>query len=228
MLSIVIPALNEASQIVAALAAARAAAPAAELIVVDGGSSDGTPALAAPYARVVAASRGRARQMNAGAAQARGETLLFLHADTRLPPGAVAAIAAALADERVVGGAFALRFDEDNWLYRCIAGSTNLRSRAGRSFTGDQAIFVRASIFRALGGYADVPLMEDLELCARLRRAGAVRLLAPPVLVSARRHRTHGPLRVVAWGWALQTLYTLGTPEHVLHRMYYGRSPSKT
>jgi rSAM/selenodomain-associated transferase 2 len=228
MLSVVIPVLNEAAQIGAALEATRAAAPAAELIVVDGGSSDGTPSLAAPYARVVRAPRGRARQMNAGAAQACGDALLFLHADTRLPAGAVAAITAALDDQRVVGGAFALRFDESGWLYRCIAGSTNLRSRARRSFTGDQAIFVRASVFRAIGGYADVPLMEDLELCARLRRAGALRLLASPVVVSARRHRAHGPLRVVVWGWALQTLYALGTPEHVLHRLYYGRSPRKT
>src|SRR5215210_8394725 len=118
MLSIIIPTLNEAPQIVATLVAARAVAPAAELIVADGGSADGTPALAAQYATVIAAPRGRARQMNAGAAHARGDVLLFLHADTRLPPDADAAITAALRDARVVGGGFGLAFDEPGWLYR--------------------------------------------------------------------------------------------------------------
>jgi rSAM/selenodomain-associated transferase 2 len=225
MLSIIIPTLNEATQIVEALAAARAAAPAVELIVADGGSADGTPALAAPHAHVVAAPRGRARQMNAGAAQAHGDVLLFLHADTRLPPGAGAAIAAALRDARVVGGAFALRFDEPGWLYRLIAWSTTLRSHTRRSFTGDQAIFVRAAMFRTLGGYADIPLMEDVELCRRLRTIGDLRTLTPPALVSARRHRTYGPVRVVVTGWVYQALYALGMPPFGLHRLYYRRPP---
>lgn len=225
MLSIIIPTLDEAAQIVAALAAARVAAPAAELIVADGGSADGTPELAAPLARVVGARRGRARQMNAGAALAGGDVLLFLHADTRLPPGAAAAIEAALRDRRVVGGGFAVRFDEPGPLYRAIGWSTTLRSRWRRSFTGDQAIFARAAVFGALGGYADVALMEDLELCRRLRAVGALRALTPPALVSARRHRRYGPLRVLVTGWAYQILYGLGMPEFALHRLYYGRMP---
>jgi rSAM/selenodomain-associated transferase 2 len=225
MLSIIIPVLNEANQIVETLAAARAVAPEAEIIVADGGSVDGTADLAAHAARVVHAPRGRARQMNAGAAVAHGDLLLFLHADTRLPAGAPAAIAAALRDQKVVGGAFALCFDEPGRLYDLIARTTNWRSLARRSFTGDQAIFLRAGVFRALGGYADVPLMEDLELSARMRQAGEVCLLRPAVLVSARRHRAYGPLRVVAWGWIIQALYALGMPERMLHRLYYGRTP---
>jgi rSAM/selenodomain-associated transferase 2 len=225
MLSIIIPTLNEAGQIVAALEAARAAAPSAELIVADGGSADATRELAAPLARVVSARRGRAHQMNAGAAQAIGDVLLFLHADTRLPPGATAAIEAALCDSAVTGGGFALRFDEPGLLYGAIGWSTTLRSRWRRSFTGDQVIFVRAGVFRALGGYAAVPLMEDLELCRRLRGAGELRTLTPPVLVSARRHRRYGPLRVLVTGWAYQLLYALGMPEFALHRLYYGRMP---
>lgn len=225
LLSIVVPALNEAAQIAEALRAAQAAAPGAELIVADGGSADDTAALAAPHARVVQSRRGRARQMNAGAAQASGEVLLFLHADTRLPAGAPAAIAEALRDPRVVGGGFALRFDEPGALYMLIAWSTSMRSRIARGFTGDQAIFVRAAAFRALGGYADIALMEDIELCRRLRAAGALRVLTPPVLVSARRHRKHGPLKVLVTGWFLQILYRLGMPEFALHRLYYGRPP---
>jgi rSAM/selenodomain-associated transferase 2 len=224
-LSIIIPTLNEAGQIEAALRSARAACPGAELIVADGGSDDQTSALAAPLARVVVARRGRARQMNAGAAAATGDVLLFLHADTRLPAGAGAAIAGALRDPRVVGGGFALRFDAPGALYDLIAWSTTLRSRLRRSFTGDQAIFARAAVFRALGGYADIPLMEDIEFCRRLRAVGAVRTLTPPVLVSARRHRAHGPLRVVITGWAYQVLYALGMPPFGLHRLYYGRPP---
>jgi rSAM/selenodomain-associated transferase 2 len=225
MLTVIIPTLNESAQIVAALEAARAAVPDAELIVADGGSADGTPELAAPYAVVIQAPRGRARQMNAGAARASGEVLLFLHADTRLPPGAAAAIAAALRDPRAIGGGFGLTFDEPGWLYRLIAWSTTVRSRTRQVFTGDQAIFVRAATFRAIGCYADIPLMEDLELCRRVRTAGELRVLAPPVLVSARRHRTHGPLRALLTGWAYQILYALGMPPFGLHRLYYGRPP---
>jgi rSAM/selenodomain-associated transferase 2 len=227
MLSIVIPTLNEAAQIVAVLDGLRALAPEAEVIVADGGSSDGTPELAAPYARVIAAPRGRARQMNAGAARASGEVLLFLHADTRLPAAAPSAVEAALRDRRVVGGGFALRFDEPGPIYEVMAWSTTMRSRVRRAFTGDQAIFVRAELFRAIGGYADIPLMEDVELCRRLRAAGALRTLTPPVLVSARRHRRHGPLRVLVTGWVYQALYALGMPPFGLHRLYYGRPPEQ-
>jgi hypothetical protein len=107
------------------------------------------------------------------APRATGDTLLFLHADTRLPPVARGAIEAALRDPQVAGGGFALRFDEQGWLYWLIGWSTSLRSQARHAFTGDQAIFVRADAFRALGGYADIPLMEDIEFCRRLRVAAS-------------------------------------------------------
>ncbi|MBC8164208.1 MAG: TIGR04283 family arsenosugar biosynthesis glycosyltransferase, partial [Roseiflexaceae bacterium] len=196
-----------------------------EIIVADGGSTDATVALASPFARVVHAPRGRARQMNAGAFQAQGDVLLFLHADTRLPPHAGERIALALRDPAVVAGGWALRFDAPGWLYELIARSTNLRSRLRHIFTGDQAIFVRADVFHALGGFADIPLMEDLEIWARLGAAGCVALLTPPVLVSARRHRRYGPLRVLATGWLYQLLYALGMPPFGLYRLYYGRPP---
>lgn len=225
MLSIIVPTLNEAAQITEALAAARNAAPHAEIIVADGGSSDDTVTLAAQLAQIVYAPRGRARQMNAGAQHAQGEILLFLHADTRLPTNAVERITDVLADSRVVGGGFALRFDAQGWMYEIIARSTNLRSRLRQVFTGDQAIFVRASVFRKIGGFADIPLMEDLEIWKRLADAGQISLTTPPVLVSARRHRRFGPLRVLITGWLYQTLYAIGVPPFALHRFYYGRPP---
>lgn len=225
MLSIVIPTLNEAAQVVETLTHLRSLAPNAELIVVDGGSADQTPERARPFARVIASRKGRARQMNTGAAAAHGDVLLFLHVDTRLPTGALSIIDCTLRDPHVVGGAFALCFDEPGRLYRVIAWSTNVRSHIRRVATGDQAIFVRTTVFRAIGGYADIPLMEDLELWKRLPKAGAVRFIAPPVLVSARRHRKYGPLRVVVTGWIFQILYAFGMPEFALHRLYYGRLP---
>ncbi len=225
MTSIIIPTLNEAAQIEAVLVSARAIFPHAEIIVADGGSTDATAALAAPHAQVIAAPRGRARQMNAGAAVARGDVLLFLHADTRLPHNAAGVIAAALHAPDVVAGGFALRFDAVGLVYELIARSTNLRSRLRHIFTGDQAIFVRTDVFRAIGGFADIPLMEDLEVWPRLRKVGRVSMLTPPVLVSARRHRKYGPLRVLVTGWVYQILYALGMPPFGLHRLYYGRVP---
>jgi rSAM/selenodomain-associated transferase 2 len=226
-ISVIIPTLNEAGQIVAALQAARAAVPGAEFVVADCGSADGTAALAAPFAQVVQTRKGRARQMNGGAALASGDILLFLHADTRLPANAGAQIAAAMADPAVAGGAFAMRFDAEGWPYRMMEWSTTRRSHWRKIFTGDQAIFVRATVFRRLGGYADIALMEDWEFSERLRAAGVAITLTPPVLVSARRHRRIGPLRVLVSGWALQILYWLGFPPFALHRLYYGRMPGE-
>ncbi|MDZ4720396.1 MAG: TIGR04283 family arsenosugar biosynthesis glycosyltransferase [Roseiflexaceae bacterium] len=225
MLSIIIPTLNEATQIEQALAAVRAIAPDAELIIADGGSSDETANLASGLAQIVPSRRGRARQMNAGAAIATGDVLLFLHADTRLPDDAQAAITEALADPRVVAGGFGLQFDQPGWFYSIMAWSTTLRSHVCQSFTGDQAIFVRSKAFRALDGYADIPLMEDVEVCRRLRKVGRLRALTPPVLVSARRHRRYGPVRVLLTGWLYQILYALGMPPFGLHRLYYGHPP---
>lgn len=225
MLTIIIPTLNEAANIADALAAVRARSPDAEIIVVDGGSDDQTATLAAPFAQVIESRRGRARQMNAGAAHAQGEALLFLHADTRLAYGAAETIAAALSAPDSVGGGFALRFDQPGMIYQVIARSTNLRSRMRRIYTGDQAIFVRTSVFRAIGGFADIPLMEDLEIWQRLHQVGEIVLLTPPVLVSARRHRKYGPLRVLATGWLYQILYAFGLPPFALHRLYYGKVP---
>ena len=220
--SIIMPVLNEEAVLEEQLAqlVAQCAAHDCELIIVDGGSHDETVAIAERYGRVIATARGRATQMNAGASAAMGDVLIFLHADTRLPGAAFTAIERALVAPRVVGGAFRVRFNCDGWPYRFVAFCTNLRSRLRASFTGDQAYFMRSDSFRAVGGYPDQPLMEDLEIMTRLRRAGKVVLLPQYVITSARRHEQIGLLRSVLFMWYLRALYRLGISPARLQQMY--------
>jgi rSAM/selenodomain-associated transferase 2 len=218
--SIVVPALDEAGQIAAALASARGPR-VAEVIVVDGGSADDTVAIArATGAAVLAAGRGRARQMNAGAAAALGDILLFLHADTRLPPGFDAEVAAALADPTVVGGRFDLRLEPATPFLDLTAALINLRSRLTRIATGDQALFVRRDVFAAMGGFADLPLMEDVAFTRALKRRGGIACLRARVVTSSRRWQRDGPLRTVLLMWWLRFLFWCGVPAERLKRSY--------
>ncbi len=191
-----------------------------ELLIVDGGSQDQTVAIAERYGHVIRAARGRAAQMNAGAVAANGQVFLFLHADTQLPPDAFLAIEHALQTPDVVGGAFKICFNCDQWSYRIVAWVTNLRSRLRKSFTGDQAYFIRASSFRAIGGYPEQLLMEDLEIVVRLKAIGGFVLLPQYVITSARRHTRLGLLPSVLFMWYLRVLYTFGTSPARLQRMY--------
>ncbi len=213
------PVLEEELLIAHTLEHTRAVAGDCEIIVVDGGSRDRTPALARQYAPVVSAQRGRSIQMNAGAQLAHGNVLLFQHADTLLPPGALDLVRAALADPLVAGGAFALRFDQPGWAYERMGHDTTGRS-AGGSYTGDQCIFVRRDRFWQLGGYPPIAIMEDLELSHTMRRMAQVRLIPTPVMTSARRHRQCGLLNVLLLCWRIRLLYALGVPADVLKRMY--------
>ena len=218
-LSIIVPTLNEAEQILATLAAA--AAPGVEVIVADGGSADATVDLArAAGAHVISANRGRARQMNAGAAAASGEVLLFLHADTRLPPGFDAAVATALADPAVVGGRFDVRLEPSTLWLDMVAALINRRSRWSRIGTGDQALFVRRAVFEAMGGFPDLPLMEDLAFSIALKRRGGIACLRQTVATSSRRWRKDGPLRTVLLMWWLRFLFWCGVPAERLKRRY--------
>ena len=219
-LSVIVPTLDEAEALPAALAAARQPG-VTEIIVVDGGSRDGTLALARTLAdRVLETARGRARQMNAGAAVARGDVLLFLHADTRLPAGYAQAVARALADPRVVGGRFDVRLDATGLAYRVVGRLISVRSRVTRVATGDQAIFVRRAVFARLGGYPAVPLMEDVALSRALKRAGRVACLGETVVTSARRWQRHGVARTVLLMWALRAAYYAGVSPARLARIY--------
>jgi len=182
-----------------------------EVIVVDGGSADGTAERArALGARVIRCERGRARQLQEGVLASRGEAVVLVHADTRLPSGWKAAVSEALRDERVVGGAFRLRFDERSAGLRAIEWGTRLRVALWRLPYGDQALFVRRSALDAIGGVPQVPLMEDLDLVQALKRRGRLALLPLPAVTSARRYRRGGPLRTMLRHWLAAAAWTLG------------------
>jgi rSAM/selenodomain-associated transferase 2 len=222
-LSIVIPALNESANLARLLPDLATREAAAEVIVVDGGSEDDSREAVArvPEARWLATPRGRARQMNAGARASRGDVVLFLHADTMLPERAGDAIRAALADPGVVGGRFDVRLDSRRPLLAVVAWMMNQRSRLTGLATGDQGIFVRRSVLDALGGYADIPLMEDIELSRRLKRCGRVAALRLRVTTSARKWEREGVVRTIVLMWTLRLLYALGVAPARLHRWYY-------
>ena len=220
MLSVIVPTLDEAPVIAATLAAARAS-PSAELLVVDGGSRDETVRIARSLAdRVLAAPRGRAAQMNAGAAAAAGDVLLFVHADTRLPHGYADAIAAALSDPAVLSGRFDLCLDAPGVAYRALERAISLRSRLTGVATGDQAMFVRRAAFERVGGFPLLPLMEDVALARILKRAGGVACLRDIVLTSARRWQRRGLVRTVLLMWALRLAYYAGVSPARLARAY--------
>jgi rSAM/selenodomain-associated transferase 2 len=215
--SVIIPALDEEASIGRAIASCRRAG-AFEVIVVDGGSRDRTAEIALREAgAVIAGPRGRAAQMNAGAAAARGDILLFLHADTLLPEGAADAVIGALRNPAVIGGAFRVRLAASRGTgryARAMLGVTGrmigTRAAVSRSYTGDQGIFLREEAFRATGGYPEIPLMEDVELSRRMRRAGKTVLLPLRVETSGRRWEAWGPLRTVLFMWRLRIGYLLG------------------
>ncbi len=193
--TLIIPALNEAGTLNDTLASIAAAAD-TELILVDAGSSDATPDIARAHAaRVIVSDPGRARQMNAGGAHARGDLLLFLHADTRLPFAWREHVQRAMQQPGVIGGAFRLGFTDARLTLRAIEAGANFRSRWRRLPYGDQAIFLRRTTFQRLAGYRDLPVMEDYEFIRRLRRTGRVRIASASVLTSPRRWLRHGTIR---------------------------------
>jgi rSAM/selenodomain-associated transferase 2 len=220
-LSIVVPALNEAAAIVTTLnALAPLRARGVEVIVADGGSTDVTAAQARPLAdRVLTARPGRAAQMNAGAALAAGDVLLFLHADTLLPADADRLVRDAM-DAGAAWGRFDVRIAGRPWMLRVVAALMNARSRWTGVATGDQAIFVRRAVFERLGGFADQPLMEDVELTGRLRRVGRPACLRVPATTSGRRWETRGVWRTIFLMWRLRWRYWRGESAQALAETY--------
>jgi rSAM/selenodomain-associated transferase 2 len=227
-LSIVIPVLDEAARVVPALTAlAPLRARGTELIVVDGGSRDDTVALATPLADyVITSPRGRATQMNAGAAIARHDVLLFLHADTRLPPEADRIVRDALARTRRAWGRFDVTIEGRHPLLPVIAAAMNVRSRLTGITTGDQAMFVTRAAFDAAGGFPAIALMEDITLARQLKRVSRPASLRARVTTSGRRWEARGVVRTIVLMWRLRLSYFLGASPDALAQKY-GYAPKE-
>jgi rSAM/selenodomain-associated transferase 2 len=221
-ISVVIPVLNECASLPATIAALRACHGLSEIIVADGGSTDGTvPWLQAqPDIVLVRSMRGKGPQINVGAAAAFDVAeiaadicLLFLHADCLISQPAIDALHAALADQQLAGGAFYIRFAESRpRSLRLVAWGINVRARFRNSATGDQGIFVRKSVFESIGGAPEWPLFEDVELVRRIKRAGKFTVLRTPLTVSGRRYIEHGVFRTALLIYSLRLAYWLGVP----------------
>ncbi|WP_255837851.1 TIGR04283 family arsenosugar biosynthesis glycosyltransferase [Pseudomonas benzenivorans] len=222
LLSVIVPARDEAlalPQLLADLAPLRTAG--AELILVDGGSQDATCDLARERVdRLLRSAPGRALQMNAGAAVARGDYLWFVHADTRIDTAAIRDLLDVLS-QRPLWGRFDVRLSGDGLALRLIGTMISLRSRLTGVASGDQGIFVAREAFERLGGYADIPLMEDLDLSRRLKRLARPRCLHTALLTSSRRWERHGIWRTVLLMWRLRLAYYCGVSPHQLARAYH-------
>lgn len=226
-IAVIIPTLNEehtVSRVLLALQSFQFH----EIFIVDGGSEDRTSELVQSHLQdtshghteVLLGGRGRARQMNAGASRANADVLLFLHADTLLPSTALSDIENAMNQHDCVGGRFDVQFQPDRGWAWVISRFMNSRSRLSRISTGDQAIFVRRTVFQELGGYADIPLMEDIELSYRLKQRGPIAAVRSKVTTSFRRWEQHGALRTILHMWGLRFLFWIGIrPERLQH--YY-------
>ena len=219
-ISVIVPVLDEEKTVAATLQVLVALSP-HEVIVVDGGSGDRSREICQRFAvKLFTAERGRARQMNYGAARARGDVLMFLHADTRLPSSAFDDIAAAMSDPHYVGGRFDVELAGAHWMLKVIGALINCRSRATKIATGDQALFVRREVFDRMGGFPDIALMEDIAFCRALKRLGGVACLRSRVITSARRWERDGVWRTIFKMWSLKVCYLAGVSPMRLKRFY--------
>ena len=223
-ISVVIPVLNDETQLILSLKSLQPLRNDCELIVVDGGSTDGSPTLAAPLAdKVISTQRGRAKQMNAGAAEAQADVLLFLHADTVLPPSAVRKILHAVTADRC-WGRFDVQFDSQRPIFKLIAFMMNWRSRLTGIATGDQVLFVTRKAFETIDGFPDIALMEDIAISKRLKKLGMPCCLRDKVITSARRWEHNGVLKTILLMWRLRLAYFFGADPNDLAAIYYRRT----
>ncbi|MBI2190449.1 MAG: TIGR04283 family arsenosugar biosynthesis glycosyltransferase [Planctomycetes bacterium] len=222
MVSVIIPMYNEEAILEETLSGLSRELRGRDLILVDGGSEDRTVEIAGRFGRVLQSARGRGLQMNTGAAAATGDLLLFLHSDCRLEAGALDVLEAALSGKGYVGGCFRQRIDACGWDFRLIEIMIRLRT-ARRFFYGDQAIFVQRSTFFALGGYPDLPLMEDVIFSKRLRRAGRTLVLDKSVYTSARRWQRLGTFRTTLINAWIRLQFACGVSPVRLAKTYYGK-----
>ncbi|MEO8164679.1 MAG: TIGR04283 family arsenosugar biosynthesis glycosyltransferase [Betaproteobacteria bacterium] len=221
-LSVIVPVLNEAPQLSGLLERLSRLPPQGiEVLIADGGSEDGSASIAHRAGfRVIPSARSRGVQMNAAAAVATGDVLLFLHADTQLPPQAKNLIIQAMADGRHVWGRFDVRISGSPFMLRIVGAMMNLRSRLTGIATGDQAMFVTHAAFNAAGGFPDQPLMEDIELSRRLLARSRPACIAQCVTTSGRRWETHGVWRTIFLMWRLRWAYWRGVSPRQLVKAY--------
>ena len=224
MISVVIPILNEEETLDATLNSLSESIEDHEIIIVDGGSTDGSFHIAEQYAQVIKSPAGRGPQMNLGANAANGDVILFLHADCRLEPGALDAIESVTGDSRIVGGCFRQRIDAEGWDFRLIEFMIHLRAMPRFCIYGDQGIFVRCSTFDQIGGFPEIPLMEDVVFSKRLRKAGKTCLVRKTVVSSARRWQRLGTARTTLTNWYVRLLHFFGVPPDRLAKIYYGKA----
>jgi rSAM/selenodomain-associated transferase 2 len=219
--SIIIPTLNEAEGIKACLLALQPLRLQCEIIIADGGSTDGTRIKALALAdKITLSAASRAQQMNTGAAQAKGEILIFLHADTLLPEHALNIIQQHLSISNARWGRFDIRLDNPHILLKMVATLINWRSRLTGIASGDQVIFVNRAVFFEIGGYADIELMEDIALCHRLKKISLPLCLSAKVTSSARRWERNGIGKTILLMWWLRLRYYLGAKPSALAQLY--------
>lgn len=218
-ISVIIPILNEARLLEKTLVQLQSELGAHELIIVDGGSTDSSVRIAEKYGKVVRSACGRAKQLNTGAAVATGDILIFLHVDIWLESGAFAAVATALASG-YVGGGFRQKIDGKCVLYRLIEIAGNIRGRYLSVFYGDSGIFLARTDFEKIGGFPEVPILEEMEFSKRLRQLGKPTLLTPCIHISARRWEASGIVRTTLNNWLITLLYFFGVSPEKLARLY--------
>lgn len=228
VVSIIVPTLNESEQVAAALSPLQAVRRSGhEVILVDGGSEDRTCEMAEPWVdRVEVLPKGRALQMNAGARVAEGGTLLFLHADTRIPPEAMSAFLDGFPSSRRVWGCFDVSLSGRHPMFRVVETMMNVRARLTGIATGDHAMFVHRETFEKVGGYPEIPLMEDIAISRLLRREGRPFFPRGRIVTSSRRWEENGILSTILLMWRLQVAFALGADPHRLAESYRFRSPS--
>ncbi len=218
-ISVIIPILNEAKILEKTLSQLEPELGVHELIVVDGGSTDGSVHIAEKYGKVITSEPGRAKQLNTGAVSATGDILVFLHADIWLEPGALASVATALTSG-YVGGGFQQKIDGTHFLYRAIEIAGNMRGKYLKVFYGDSGIFLRRADFERLGGFPEIPILEEMEFSEGLRRLGKTTLITPPIHISARRWETKGIVRTTLNNWLITLLYFLKFSPAQLAKLY--------
>lgn len=219
LISVIIPTHNEHENILNLISVLQTFEQ-IEIIVADGGSSDGTKEMAMQYGRVLECDRGRANQMNGGAEQAKGDILWFLHADSMISANMIEGMRNAMKDQSVIGGGFSLRFDDPSTLLRLIAKGSNFRAKHLKLYFGDQGFFIRRSVFEEIGGFPPVLLMEDWLLSRKAKKQGKLKLLPESILTSSRRFRENGIIRTFFMMQKIKFLFLCGVPISRLERMY--------